>query len=281
MAVVGQGVARHDVGDVLALDEHVSLADGVGLVVQLLAEHGQACGRVQARHIVLGHRQHAAGARRRIIDGPDHAGLRQQVVVFDEQQRHHQLDDLTRREMFPRRLVGKFRESADQLFESQAHLVVVDRPGVQIDTGEFLGHLVQQARLGQAVDLGRELEPLEDVAHRRREGLDVGVEVVGDMVGVADQLRHIHRRGVVEALPRRAQQERLRVQAFARPLLELRQNCGLGRRQHAVQPPQNRERQDNLAVVGLLVVAPEQIGDRPDKGRQRLMIHALLPSNQG
>jgi hypothetical protein len=45
-AVGGQRVAEHDVADVLALDEHVRLADGVGLGVQLLAVHHQTCARV-------------------------------------------------------------------------------------------------------------------------------------------------------------------------------------------------------------------------------------------
>ncbi|MCY1297936.1 hypothetical protein D9M70_473930 [compost metagenome] len=35
--VVGQGVAQLDAGDVLPLDQHIRLADSVGLVVQLLA----------------------------------------------------------------------------------------------------------------------------------------------------------------------------------------------------------------------------------------------------
>jgi hypothetical protein len=38
-AVFRQRIAPHDVLRVLALDEHVRLADGVGLVIQLLAEH--------------------------------------------------------------------------------------------------------------------------------------------------------------------------------------------------------------------------------------------------
>lgn len=35
--VVGQGIAQLDAGDVLALDQHICLADSVGLGVQLLA----------------------------------------------------------------------------------------------------------------------------------------------------------------------------------------------------------------------------------------------------
>jgi hypothetical protein len=42
---------------------------------------------------------------------------------------------------------------------------------VQIDVGELLGDQVQQAGLGQAVDLNMKVESLEDVANGRRERL--------------------------------------------------------------------------------------------------------------
>ena len=41
----------------------------------------------------------------------------------------------------------------------------------------------------------------------------------------------------------------------------------LRRLEHAVEPPQHGERQDHLAVLGLLVVAPQQVRDRPDERR--------------
>ena len=44
------------------------------------------------------------------------------------------------------------------------------------------------------------------------------------------------------------------------------EHLGLGRLQHAVEAPQHSERQDDLAVPRLLVVPPQQVGDRPDEG---------------
>jgi hypothetical protein len=49
---------------------------------------------------------------------------------------------------------------------------------VQVDVGELLGDEVEQAGLGEAFDLGEEVEALEDVAGGGREALDVGVEVL-------------------------------------------------------------------------------------------------------
>jgi hypothetical protein len=58
---------------------------------------------------------------------------------------------------------------------------LLTRVGVQVDVGELLGDQVQQARLGQPVDLDVELEALEDVAHRRARTLHVGAQVLADV----------------------------------------------------------------------------------------------------
>ena len=225
----------------------------------------------------IGDRQHSARARGRVVDGADHAGLGQHVVVLDEQQVDHQADDFARREVLTGRLVGQFRELADQLLEREPHLVVVDRLGMQVDARELLGDLIEQPALGQLVDLGREAEPLEDVAHGGRERLNIGEEVLADVVLIAHQLAHVHGRGVVEALAGGAQQERVGVQLRFLFGGELRKHLGLGWLQDAVQTTQHREGQDDLAVVGLLVVAPQKIGDGPDERRQCLMVHGEWP----
>ena len=83
--------------------------------------------------------------------------------------------------------------------------------GVKVDAGELLGYLVEQAALGKPVNLGVEVEPLEDVADGGRERLDVAVEVLLDVVLIAHERLHVHRRGVVEALLGLAQEEGFRV----------------------------------------------------------------------
>ena len=40
----------------------------------------------------------------------------------------------------------------------------------------------------------------------------------------------------------------------------------LGRLEHAVEAADHRQRQDHLAVLGLLVVAAQQVGHGPDEG---------------
>ena len=133
--------------DILPLDEHVRLADRIGLGVQFLPEHGQPRLWVVLGQIFVGHREHAARARRRVIDGAHHAGLCQHVVILDEQQVDHQPDDFTRREMFSRRLVRDFRELADQFLEDEPHLAVADLVGMQIELRELFGDQIQQPGL--------------------------------------------------------------------------------------------------------------------------------------
>ncbi len=47
-------------------------------------------------------------------------------------------------------------------------------------------------------------------------------------------------------------------------------DLGLGGVEDTVEPPQHGQRQDDLPVLGLLVVAPQQVGNRPDECCMRL-----------
>ncbi len=175
-------------------------------------------------------------------------------------------------------LVGKLGELADQLFKHVAHPGVVHAVRVQIDVGELLQHQIQQPGLGQALDLGVEVEALEDVARLGREALHVGVEILADVVLVARQRGQIQLRDVVEARGADdALEERIGIKARGGLLLRLGQHLRLGGGQHAVQAPQHGERQDDAAVFGLLVIAAQQIGNRPDEGGQGLLVQRLFP----
>ena len=137
----------------------------VGLGVQLLPIHHQPSIGVEFGEVLIRDRQHAPGSRGWIVDGPHYATLGQGRVIFNEQQVDHQPDDLARREVLSGGLVGEFCELPDQFLEHRPHLGVADRVRVQVDTCKLLGHQIQQSGLGQSVDLGVEVEGLEDVPH--------------------------------------------------------------------------------------------------------------------
>ncbi len=178
--------------------------------------------------------------------------------------------------MLPGGLVADFGELADQLLEHPAHGGVVHGLRVQVDVRELLGDQIEQVGLGQPLDLRVEVEALEDVPGRGGEALEVGVQVLPDVVLVAQKLAEVERTRVVEALTGLAQQEGVGVQAGAGFGLVLGQHRGLRGFEHAVQPAKDREGQDDAAVLGLLVVAAQQVGDGPDEGRERLVIHSSL-----
>jgi hypothetical protein len=274
VAVVGEGVAGDDVAHVLALDEHVCLADGVALVVQFLSVHRQACGGVMGQQVLACDGQHAARAGGRIIDGADgwRAGA-QDVAVLDKEQVDHQLDDVARRKVLASGLVADLGELADQFLEGEPHVVVADGARAEIEGGEALGDLVEQPGPAQPVRLFGGAEAVEDVAHRGGEALDVGREIGADVILVAHDAEHVERRGVGEGYAGDAGKEGLGVEALGFAGGVLGQHLRLRRREYAVEASENREGQDHAAVLGRLIVAAEEIRDGPDQGREAGVAH--------
>ena len=87
------------------------------------------------------------------------------------------------------------------------------------------------------------------------------------MVGIGEQLAEVERAAVVEPLPGDALQDRVDVsQDWIDGSCAFTSDGCLGRLQHAVEPPQYGEREDDTAVLGCFVVAAQEIGDRPDEG---------------
>ena len=175
--VGGERIAKDDVADVLPFDEHVRLADGIRLGVQLLPMHHQAGVGVERPEVLAGHAEHAARSGRRIVEGAHHAGLRKGVVVLDEEEIDHEPNDLTRREVLSGGLVRKLGKLANQLFEYAPHRRVGHGLGVKVYVRELLADEVEQPRFLEPVHLSVKLEPLEDVAHGPREALHVRAQV--------------------------------------------------------------------------------------------------------
>ena len=131
-AVLGEGVAEDDVVGVLALDQHVGLADRPGFVVPVLAEEERIGVGVEIADVFLRYRQHAAGAAGRIVDGLDHVAPAK-VLLRREQKVDHQLDHLARCEVLAGLLVRLLGADPDELLEDIAHLDVVHALRRKID----------------------------------------------------------------------------------------------------------------------------------------------------
>ena len=151
-AVLGEGVAEDDVVGVLALDEHVGLADGPGFVVPVLTEElGLGIG-IEVADVFLGDGQHAARAAGGVVDGFDDVAAGE-VLLRREQEIDHELDHLARGEVFPGFLVRLFRADPNEFLEDVAHLDVVHALRREIDGGELLDDEVEQVLLGHVGDL--------------------------------------------------------------------------------------------------------------------------------
>lgn len=88
-------------------------------------------------------------------------------------------------------LVRFLSELADQFFEDGAYTGIADHLRVQVDSRKALGDQVQQPGLLELVDLGVELEAIENVLNGWGEGLDVGPQVFADVVLVPHQPLHV------------------------------------------------------------------------------------------
>ena len=169
--------------------------------------------------------------------------------------------------MLAGRLVRLLSEPADQLLEHRAHHVVRHRLGVEVDLGEPRDDLEEQIRLVELRDVLLELEALEDVLRVGGEAADERPQVGSEVVRIALQRLERELRRVVERHAGDAIENGLQV--LHRPALQrlvLLQHLLPRVVQHAVEPPEDREREDHLPVVGLLVVAAEEVGHRPDEG---------------
>ena len=161
-----------------------------------------------------------------------------------------------------------FRELADQLLEDQRPSARCGTDvGMQVDVGELLGDQVEQVRLRPAGRSARRTRSARRCRARRREAPACRRRGSGAMwswspISFCQVERARCCRSCWPALRSR------NGSGFTPGLLalgQLRQHGGLGRLQHAVEPAQHGERQDDLAVLGLLVVAAQQVGDGPDE----------------
>ncbi len=249
----------------MPFEHHVGAADCVGLFVELLAVDLEPRCRIERAQVVLGNGQHAPGATRRVEDGSDDARLGEHVGVLGEQQVDHQSNDFAGSEVLTRRLVGELGEPTDELLVEVAHLEVRHLVWVEIDLGE-LGHdQVEQVGPVEPGDLGVEVELVEDVSGPGRESRDVGPEVGGQLGRIVQDRGEVKWMDVVELLFGYGAQNWLDVLDGALDPGEPFDHLRLGGGQHAVEAPEHCQREDDLSILGLLVVTAQEVGHRPDE----------------
>ena len=250
-------------------------------------------GRVFFFDKVLGLGQHAAAAAGRIIDGE---GKRQLILDRVKHQVGHQLDHLTRGEVFPGLFVILFVEFADQLFEHIAHAEVGQRRqfvalriftvfGCQVDIGgdKFLDHIQQYLFVGHMADLRLEIKAADDLFDVIAEAIEVFIEVfqqdllvISGRVGQGFECPFGY---VVEDVTG-CGLKRLFVQLDGIHLLLLEidfvQYRLFGGFKQGVQAAQHHHWQDHITILTAHIdIAQAVIGNTPDK-RNQFVVYAVI-----
>ena len=270
------------------LHEEIGLRDRPGFGVHLLAEEMDLRVRVDRGpeqiavlaqpdgDVLLGDHQHAAGAAARVVDGADRLLGADLLLVTGEHEIHHQMHDISRREVLAGILVQRLVELPDQLLEDRAHRGVVDLVRVQVDVLEALEHLEQQPRLVELADRVVEVELLQHLAHVRAEAGDVVAQVRRQMRRVGEELVEVVAGGVVEREARDPAELRVEVLELLAPKLGLfRQHLLLRAGQHAVQAAQDGERQDDVLVLAALEGIADEVRDAPEEADDLAMVHCV------
>ena len=256
-----------------AFQQHVRLADGVGLGVDLLAVEQAldllAALRADCRECLLRHSEHAARAAGAVVQQVG-AGL-EQALDWQEHEVRHQAHLVARRPVLAGFLVVVLVKLADQLLEDRAHRVVVDAGRREVDAGveELVDQRANGIGLGQRLQLIAELEVLEDVLHVRREAVEIVFEVGEELLLAASRFEIAERelRGVVEGLASCIAQRRAlgRDARLVEHLFDVEHILFSGL-EHRVHAPDDAHRQDHIRVLAALEeIAQHVIGDAPDK----------------
>ena len=176
----------------IALQQEVGFADSVDLAVDFLAVKvsGDLLAVLLSNLLegVFRDGEHPPGAAGAIVEevgaGFDLVGDRQEHEVG------HQPDCIARCPVLSGFLVVVLIELQDEVLEERAHRVVIEtgkvansvRGEVDVLVEELLDELAENVSFGKTVDLIAELEVRQDVLHVGRESIEVGDEVVFELL---------------------------------------------------------------------------------------------------
>lgn len=99
------------------------------------------------------HAQHAARAAGAVVQGLHDTFGAENLAVRSKEQVDHQPDYFARHKVVAGRLVRCFVEAPNQVFEDQAHLVIGNGVGMQVDVGELPDDQVEPVGLVKLGDL--------------------------------------------------------------------------------------------------------------------------------
>ena len=215
--------------------------------------------------VFLGHGQHAAGAAGGVVDGD--------VPVGDGnfQQLDHEPDDLARGEVFSGLLAALFREAPQQFLVDVAHLQTGELVRAKLQFLVLIQDRGEPVVLHHRADGGAVVEVLDDVVNVLREAVDVGAEVllqqrVVFLIDLAERpVGLVRERRLLGIQFEFLDQLGEFLLGELGPLGQHLGALGLAPgEQHALQPPDDDDGQDDALVFVRLELAAQALGGFPD-----------------
>jgi hypothetical protein len=169
--------------------------------------------------------------------------------------------------MFSGRFVGGFRKLPDEFFEDEAHFFIGNLIGMKIDRGKFLNDHEKKVLAVQVGDLFSESEPFEDIPGVFGKVSEIGFKVLSDMLGIVQEFGEGEPGSGIKFLARNFQEKGGEVcdPGIFSGIVFL-ENLIFRGFENAVQTAEDRKGENDLSVIGLFIVPPEKVGNRPKKG---------------
>lgn len=188
------------------------------------------------------------------------------ILVAGHQQIAHQVNDVPAGEVRSGLLVVGLGKPLDQVFKDVPHIHGADllRPHIRLVGAEVHDHLIEQASLLHAVDLGTEIHAGEDVLHIVGKAIEIGPEIVVDVLRVCPQGFKGERAGVVELVSGGSPQEPLLDRQMLDLLVSIQYRL-VGWQQAVVEPLDDHHRQNHQTILMRLESAKEGIRHIPDE----------------
>ena len=250
------------------LQEHARQTDGVGFRFQFLAVWNKrgcrAIAILQRLNVLHPVGDKAAGPDRRVIERANDAGVvDEHLVIRFEQELNAQVDNVARCHEILGRFVHFGPEAADKVFIDVRHGPLGNRVGVQVDGGEVLANLVENALFVHLADRVDEIELLEDHAGISGKLRDVIFEV---LAGAARSQRFkAVARGVVERVAGCLTQDDIDIEAVFDSHFVHFGGVSPSRLKDAFQTAEKRKGQDYFAEIDVFEVTPKVIRIFPDE----------------
>ena len=189
------------------------------------------------------------------------------LVIGNKENVHHETDHFPGGEMFSGRFIGGFRKPPDEFFEDEPHLFIGNLIGMKIDRGKFLNDHEKKVLAVQVGDLFSESEPFEDIPGVLGKVSKIGLKVLSDMLGIIQEFGEGKASRRIKFLARNFQEKGGEVcdPGIFSGFIFL-ENLIFRGFENAIQSAKDGKGQDDFSVVSLLVISPEQIGNRPKKG---------------